>query len=168
MSHKESDPRGEFDLAAAAADASMWIVTTAAGGQRAGCLLGFATQVSIDPRRFLACLSKRNHTYGVACRASHLAIHLLSEESLALAQLFGSKSGFELDKFEHSDWQEGPHSLPILTATASWFTGEILDRTDVGDHVGFLLAPTAARAPTRGVPPLRYAAVADLMPGNQP
>ncbi|MGV9664547.1 flavin reductase family protein [Nocardia niigatensis] len=168
MTGKVDDPDSAFDLTVAASNAPMWIVTTIADGQRAGCLVGFSAQVSIEPRRFVACLSKRNHTYGVASRADHLAVHLLSDESLALAQLFGSETGFDLDKFEHSDWQEGPHSLPILTATAGWFIGEILNRTDFGDHVGFLLAPTAARAPTPGIPPLRYAAVADLVPGNQP
>ncbi|MEU6583476.1 flavin reductase family protein [Nocardia sp. NPDC046763] len=159
---------GAFDLVMTAADAPVWIVTTLATGQRAGCLVGFSGQVSIEPRRFLVCLSKRNHTYRVAARADHLAVHLLSHESLALAHLFGSETGLDLDKFDHCDWQEGPHALPILTATAGWFIGEILDHTDFGDHAGFLLAPTAARPPTPDTPPLRYAAVASLIPGNRP
>ncbi|MTE15706.1 flavin reductase family protein [Nocardia aurantiaca] len=168
MPREVDDANGAFDLAVAAADAPVWIVTTHADGHRAGCLVGFSTQASIEPRRFLVCLSKRNHTYRVAARADHLAVHLLSDESLALAQLFGSETGFEIDKFDHSDWQEGPHSLPILTAVAAWFTGEILLRTDFGDHVGFLVAPTAARAPAPDTHPLRYDAVADLVPGNRP
>lgn len=33
----------------AALDYPMFVVTVAAGGERAGCLVGFATQCSIDP-----------------------------------------------------------------------------------------------------------------------
>ena len=40
-------------------DYPMFIVTVCAGGERAGCLIGFATQASIDPSRFLVCLSHR-------------------------------------------------------------------------------------------------------------
>ena len=45
----------------------MLIVTAVAGdGERSGCLIGFATQTSIHPPHFLVCLSRKNHTYGVA------------------------------------------------------------------------------------------------------
>ena len=37
----------------------MFIVTARAGDERLGCLVGFATQTSIDPPRFAACLSHR-------------------------------------------------------------------------------------------------------------
>jgi flavin reductase (DIM6/NTAB) family NADH-FMN oxidoreductase RutF len=46
----------------------MLIVTAEADGQRAGGLVGFATHCSIDPPRFLLCLSRRNRTYGGAVR----------------------------------------------------------------------------------------------------
>ncbi|MFJ4653293.1 flavin reductase family protein [Nocardia sp. NPDC088792] len=157
-----------FDRVIAGADDAMWIATTVAEGRRAGCLVGFGTQASIEPRRFLACLSTANHTYTVACSAQHLAVHLLSSESLALAQLFGAETGSEIDKFEHCEWREGPHSLPILAGAAGWFTGEILRRDDFGDHVGFLLAPTSAQPPDPGHAPLRFHEVGALTPGHRP
>ena len=40
-------------------DYPMFIVTTQVEGRRAGCLVGFASQFSIDPPRFLIGLSKR-------------------------------------------------------------------------------------------------------------
>ena len=43
-------------------DAAMVIVTAPGSG----CLVGFSTQVSIDPPRFLACISKTNHTHAAA------------------------------------------------------------------------------------------------------
>ena len=43
---------------------SLYLVTTRAGDDKAGCLIGFASQVSIQPSRFLAGLSKRTTPSG--------------------------------------------------------------------------------------------------------
>ena len=69
---------GTFDAIAPSLGGPMIIVTTAGGGRRAGCLVGFATQAGIDPPRFLVCLSVVNRTYRVARNASHLAVQLTS------------------------------------------------------------------------------------------
>jgi len=44
----------------------MFIVTTAVGDRRGGCMIGFATQTSVHQGRFLACLSRKNRTLPVA------------------------------------------------------------------------------------------------------
>jgi len=41
----------------------MFVVTARADGEPLGCLVGFATQTSIDPPRFAVCLSHRNRTF---------------------------------------------------------------------------------------------------------
>ena len=125
-------------------DYSMFIVTARVGETRAGCLVGFAAQTSIDPPRFLACLSRKNRTYRVACEADVLAVHFVPADAEALAQLFGGRSGDDVDKFAACAWHEGPSGLPILDACANWFAGRVLERLDLGDHVGFLLEPVAA------------------------
>ena len=60
-------------------DYPMFVVTAVdpGTGARAGCLVGFATQTSIEPFRFLVCLSRRNRTYRVARAATVLAVHVL-------------------------------------------------------------------------------------------
>jgi hypothetical protein len=52
----------KFDEFIKGLDYPMFVVTTVAAGQRAGCLVGFTTQASIDPPRLLVCLSVENHT----------------------------------------------------------------------------------------------------------
>ena len=69
-------------------DADLIIVTTAEAGERAGCLVGFHSQSSMEPERYCVWLSKANHTYRVALRSTHLAIHFLSRGRRA-----GSPSG---------------------------------------------------------------------------
>ena len=127
----------------------MLIVTTAAEGERAGCLVGFATQTSIGPGRYLVCISEKNRTHRVARRARALAVHFLPADRDDLAELFGGETGDEVDKFERCEWHEGPQGVPIVEACRNWFAGEILDRLDLGDHTGYLLSPIAAE---RGEP----------------
>jgi flavin reductase (DIM6/NTAB) family NADH-FMN oxidoreductase RutF len=147
-------------------DYPMFVVTTATdGGDRAGCLIGFATQSSIDPPRLLVCLSKANHTYRVARDASLLAVHRLGAGQHELAALFGSTTGDEVDKFARCAWQPGPGGVPLLADSPGRLVGEIVDRFDVGDHVGFLLAPLEVSGSSDGRP-LSFSDVQDLEPGH--
>jgi len=148
-----------------ALDYPMFVITTRAS-EPAGCLVGFAGQVSIDPPRFLVGLSRRNATFRAAQHAGHLAVHLISREKLALAELFGSETGDRLDKFARCSWHDGPANMPILDDAAAWFVGRILARVDLGDHVGHLLEPIAGQAPAELFDWVRFADVRDLTPGH--
>lgn len=147
-------------------DYPMFVVTTCNDESKAGCLVGFTSQTSINPPRFLVGLSKRNYTYRVAQSATHLAVHLLARPTLEVARLFGSRTGDEIDKFEHCGWHEGPQGLPILDDAVAWFVGAVVGRFDLGDHVGHLLEPIAGTAPDelRGL--VSFADVRDLDPGH--
>ncbi|MGH2745573.1 MAG: flavin reductase family protein [Gammaproteobacteria bacterium] len=122
-------------------DYPMFIVTVAADGERAGCLVGFTTQCSINPPRFLVCLSDKSRTFRVAEVASVMVVHLVPREQEELANLFGERTGDELDKFERCAWSPGPEGTPILDACGNWFAGRILGRFAAGDHHAFLLDP---------------------------
>ena len=79
--------RDTFNALVGELDYPMFIVTAAAGGEPSGCLVGFATQASIGPGRFLVCLSDKNHTFGVAARATHLGVHFVPADREDLADL---------------------------------------------------------------------------------
>jgi flavin reductase (DIM6/NTAB) family NADH-FMN oxidoreductase RutF len=129
-------------------DYPMFIVTVSSQDARAGCLVGFATQCSIDPPRFLVCLSDKNRTFRVARDAEVMVVHLVPAEAAELATLFGSQTGDETDKFEHCDWSEGPAGTPVLDACGNWFAGRIVGRLDAGDHRAFVLDPFEAASDT--------------------
>jgi flavin reductase (DIM6/NTAB) family NADH-FMN oxidoreductase RutF len=133
-----------FNSLMAELDYPMFIVTTVAGdGERAGCLVGFATQISIRPPRFLAGLSHKNRTHRVAQRAEHLGVHFVPADGEIIAELFGSETGDEVDKFARCEWRAGPAGVPILEGLPNWFVGRILARVDAGDHDAMLLEPIA-------------------------
>jgi flavin reductase (DIM6/NTAB) family NADH-FMN oxidoreductase RutF len=155
-----------FETLVSLLDYPMFVVTTRARDRSAGCLVGFASQVSIHPQRFLVGLSKRNYTYRVAEGASHLAVHLIERRHCELARLFGSETGDETDKFARCGWHSGPHGLPILDDATGWFAGAVLSRYDVGDHVGFLLEPVEGSAPDKFGQLVTFSDVRDLEPGH--
>jgi flavin reductase (DIM6/NTAB) family NADH-FMN oxidoreductase RutF len=148
-------------------DYPVFVVTTVDrdGRERAGCLVGFVTQCSIDPVRFVVCLSVRNHTYRVALRAEALAVHVLGTGRRDLAELFGGTTGDEVDKFARCQWIPGAGGVPLLTGASQWFAGTILDRFDLGDHLGTLVAPTATGI-NDDQQPLMFSSVKHLAPGH--
>jgi flavin reductase (DIM6/NTAB) family NADH-FMN oxidoreductase RutF len=161
-----SEDREAFERLVNRLDYPMLVVTAEAGGERAGCLVGFATQCSIDPPRFLLCLSRANHTYRVARRARTLVAHVLGREHQELAALFGEQTGDTVDKFARCRWRPGPGG-PVLEACRQWFAGRVLDRFEVGDHVAFLVEPVAAAAGRIGGQ-LSFQDVRRLRPGHPP
>ena len=157
----------EFERLMTQLDYPLFIVTTSDGQRRAGCLIGFASQVSIDPPRFLAGLSIRNHTFRVASRAEVLIVHLVPVQARELAELFGGETGDDTDKFTRCRWREGPGGAPVLTELESWFAGRILSRSEVGDHVAFLLEPIAGQAGTSDQA-LTFRRARTIEPGHEP
>lgn len=133
-----------FDAIVGELDYPMLVVTATAGGEIGGCLVGFATQTSIDPPRFLVCLSEKNRTYRIARDATALGVHFLSTDDDDLAGLFGGETGDDVDKFARVEWRPGPEGAPLLERCRNRFVGHILERCPVGDHVAFLLEPIAA------------------------
>jgi flavin reductase (DIM6/NTAB) family NADH-FMN oxidoreductase RutF len=163
----DSHSGSAFEQFVALLDSPMYVVTANVAGSRAGCLVGFASQVSIDPPRFLVGLSNKNYTYEVARRAEHLAVHLLSADDVALADLFGGRTGDEVDKFAQCAWVDGPNDLPVLTDAIAWFGGRITDAVEFGDHVGFLLEPHVGAVREQSNDIVTSSAVEDLEPGHQ-
>jgi flavin reductase (DIM6/NTAB) family NADH-FMN oxidoreductase RutF len=111
-----------------------------------GCLVGFTTQASIDPPRFIACLSHKNRTFRLGQDAHALGVHAVPADAGDLAELFGGETGDQVDKFARCEWREGPEGVPVLARCENWFVGRVLARLDAGDHDAFLLEPIAGAA----------------------
>ncbi len=147
-------------------DPAMAVVTTASSGERAGCLIGFHAQCSIDPNRYVIWLSKANHTFRVGVHASSFAVHFLGQDDMELARLFGTTSGDRVDKFRSVDWSPGPGTVPLLEGSQNRFAADRVALLDEGsDHVCLVLAPTEVSAADT-FRPLRLSQVEHLQPGH--
>jgi flavin reductase (DIM6/NTAB) family NADH-FMN oxidoreductase RutF len=144
------DLRTTFTKVVGGLEYPMFIVTARVGDERLGCLVGFATQTSIDPQRFLVCLSHTNRTYRRGRDSELLGVHCVPAGAEDLAELFGGETGDEVDKFARSAWHDGPDGVPILDACENWFVGRVLRRIGAGDHDAYLLEPVAAHCGAHG------------------
>ena len=137
--------RDAFDALMAELDQAMIIVTTASGGERAGCLVGFHCQASIEPAEYAVWLSRANHTYRVGALGEYFGVHFLSKEHRDLAELFGGNSQETTDKFARCDWHPGPDGVPLLDRVADRLVGRRQAWLEAGgDHICLIVAPLLA------------------------
>jgi len=161
------DPASEkaFEELVGELDYPMLVVTASAHGTRSGCLVGFATQCSIDPPRYAVYLSVKNRTLAVASDATALGVHFLQDTDGDLAELFGGQTGDEIDKFDEVAWHEGSHGVPLIDRCPNRFVGRVVDRHVGGDHAGFVLEPIeVARA--LELSPLWFQRAKQIEPGH--
>jgi flavin reductase (DIM6/NTAB) family NADH-FMN oxidoreductase RutF len=147
----DEEARSRFAVFAHAGAGPLYVVTVADGGRRYGCLVGFTTQASIDPPRFLVCISVANATHRHVRQAPELAVHQVPADRPDLAELFGGTTADEgVDKFDRCRWTAGRDGLPLLDDCPTRMIGAVVDRRRLGDHEGFLLSPVEVEAdPTR-------------------
>ena len=158
--------RDAFDRLMRNIDPVMVIVTTIAGEERSGCLVGFHSQSSIDPPRHVVWISRANHTFEVAERASTFAVHTIPPERYDLAELFGGTTGDEVDKLAQCEWVAGPDGVPLLDGCPDRFVGRRVDWIDGdGDHCGVVLEIVEAAADAG--PYVHLQDVLDLDPGHE-
>ena len=162
-----ADVAATFDRIVGDLDYPMFIVTAADGEHRSGCLVGFATQTSIDPPRFLVCLSEKNRTTELAREAEWLGVHAVPADATDLAELFGGETGHEVDKFARVGWRSGKGGVPLLDDAPNRFVGRVEARLPAGDHVAFLLAPVEADAET-GETEFSFHRAKRIDPGHEP
>jgi flavin reductase (DIM6/NTAB) family NADH-FMN oxidoreductase RutF len=160
-----ADAATAFTEIAGSLDYPMFVVTTAAGGHQSGCLVGFVTQCSIDPPRLLVCISKANRSYEVSAQASTLVVHVLRADQLDLARRFGEDTGDDVDKFARERWRSGPDGVPVLDG-CDWIAGHVLERVDLGDHVGHVIDIFTAGREHAPASQLGYQAAKSLQAGH--
>ena len=151
-----------FDDLMSMLDYPVFVVTSQANGVPAGCLVAFATQTGVESPRFLVGVAKNSHTFAVASRSQHLAVHALARHQRVLAELFGGQTGHQINKFDRCSWRAGPEGMPILDDAIAWFVGRTVNWMDTGDHVAYLLEPVATWVPENFEDPLYLSDIDDI------
>lgn len=167
MNDEHASPDG-FDDLMADINQPLAIVTTASGGVRAGCVVGFHAQCAIDPPEYAVWLSKANHTYRVGALGEYFAVHFLTRDDHDLADLFGGRSQEDTDKFARCSWSSGPDGVPLLERVPNRFVGRRHAWLDPGaDHTCLVLRPVSAERAGAGAVWLRLADATDIDAGHK-
>lgn len=155
----------EFSTFVDGLDYPLYVLTVAHDGERSGCLVGFTTQVSIDPPQMLVCVSDKNHTHRLAEKSEVVAVHVLAPDQDDLAELFGEATGDDTDKFAHCSWHPGPGEVPLLDDAPRHLVGRVLRHIPFADHLGLLLEPVQVSV-TPGKVAYTLDDAADMEPGH--
>ncbi len=156
-----------FDDLMAMLDSPVFVVTTRADDRPSGCLISFATQTSVRPPSFMVVIPRSSGTSDAARRSEHLAVHVLPQHNVALAELFDSETDDEADKFGRCSWRVGPNGMPILDEAIAWFVGRTAHWIDIGDHVAYIVEPVAGWVPQSYDDVLYLSDLDELEPGNE-
>jgi flavin reductase (DIM6/NTAB) family NADH-FMN oxidoreductase RutF len=97
-----------------------------------------------------------------------MMVHVPSPDERALAELFGERTGDEVDKFAGVAWDPGPDGVtPVLSDCTRWFAARVLQQVDSGDHTSFLVEAFAASSGTEKSQ-LGFQQAKDMTPGHEP
>ena len=122
----------------------MFIVTARVGGEPLGCLVGFTTQASIDPPRFIACLSHQNRTYRARQgRARRSACTRCPPTRTTSRSCSAARPRTRRTSSRARRGTKGPRACRSSSAARTGSSAASWRATDAGDHDAFLLEPIA-------------------------
>ena len=127
------------------------VTTREAGGTPRGFTANSFSSVSLDPPLVLICIGNNAHSAPAFRAAPHFAINVLCEDQQAISTLFASHAA---DKFERTEWVEGPHGAPLLPGSLATLVCAQHRLVDAGDHV--ILIGEVLETQVRDALPLGY------------
>ncbi|GAB6189096.1 flavin reductase family protein [Marinitoga arctica] len=114
------------------------IVTMNSKGKLNGITVAWITRVSINPPMIAISIGKQRYSYNLLENTDKFGVCILSKKQKELAKFFGSKSGKNMNKFEHVDYELSSNGIPKLKDIVAFFECEIVSKAEAGDHVIYI------------------------------
>ncbi|GAA2395476.1 flavin reductase family protein [Dactylosporangium salmoneum] len=115
------------------------VVITAPGARPAGFTATSFTSVSLDPPLVSFCLDRRSSSWPALESATHVGVHVLTEQQEELARRFATSG---IDRFAAPlRWQPGPYGVPVLGGALAVLVCRVAERVHAGDHAIVLGEP---------------------------
>lgn len=131
--------------------AGVGVITLHDGQRPVGFTATSVISVSADPPILAFSINGTSSSWPALARTDRVAVNLLAEHQRDLATVFATSG---VDRFADVQWHRLATGEPILTSTAGWISGRVLDRIPVGGS--YLVAVAALVASVSGRPPLVY------------
>jgi len=132
------------------------IATTAGeGGAPVGLTANAFMSVSLSPPLVLLCVARSASSCAAMERATHFALHVLSEAQRHLSRAFAESAADGRDKFADVRWTPSVSGVPLIEGCLARLECRVFQRLELGDHLGIVGHVDAALADER-TPPLGY------------
>ena len=118
----------------------LYVVSAEADGQKAGCVINTATQVTAEPPRLMVAVHKDNVTTGVISRAGAFAVTAIDMTAdMPFIGNFGFRTSSNYDKFEKYGCETSVVGSPYSPEHAcALFACKVVETVDVGTHLLFI------------------------------
>ena len=124
--------------------ASVHVITTAAGGVRAGLTASAVTSLSDAPPMVLICIHRDSNTLTEIEANGVFCVNTLSGADQAVAESFAGRKGLEgEERFAAGDWTTMLTGAPMLKGALTAFDCRLVDARSMATHriiVGEVLA----------------------------
>ena len=118
----------------------LYVVSAQADGQRAGCVINTAVQVTSQPPRVSVAVNKENVTAGVIARAGAFTVTAIDKTAdMPYIGNFGFRSSDTYDKFEKYGCEISAVGSPYSPEhVCALLACRLIDTVDVGTHYLFI------------------------------
>ena len=147
----------------------MYIVSSEKNGKYNGQIADTVFQVTNDPPRIAAAISKANLTHEYIAESGRFCVSILHQETpMTFIGTFGFRSGRVIDKFDNTEYKIGENGCPIVTQNVvGYIEASVEQEVDSGTHTVFIGKVTAAGILKEDIP-LTYKYYREEIKGKTP
>lgn len=148
----------------------LYIVSSGNKNRMNGYISNTVFQVTAEPPQIAVVCNKNNFTANMIDEHKVFSVSILQKYTKpGLIQLFGYKSGKDVNKFEDISFKRGETGVPIvINDTISWFECKVVQKLDVGSHIAFIGHIINNELLEKDMEPLTYAYYRDVKKGKAP
>jgi flavin reductase (DIM6/NTAB) family NADH-FMN oxidoreductase RutF/rubredoxin len=116
----------------------VYIVSSLDGERPTGCIANSIMQITSSPATVAVSVNHDNYTNGCIEKTGKFAFSIMAEDSDAgLIGNFGFRSGKDVDKFEHVDY-EMVQGIPVVKYTCGYVVCKVINKMETATHTVFL------------------------------
>ena len=116
----------------------VYIVSSLDGERPTGCSANSIMQITSSPATVAVSVNHDNYTNGCIEKTGKFAFSIMAEDSDAgLIGNFGFRSGKDVDKFEHVDY-EMVQGIPVVKFTCGYVVCKVINKMETATHTVFL------------------------------
>ena len=132
MIEATQDLSQDFRLAMRRMASSVHLILSSDHRGRAGMTATAVSSLSFDPLSLLVCINRSATLFETLTFSNRFSINILSEQDVAIANMFGRSSGRE-ERFAKGNWST-IGEVPILKTAVSSIVCELINYMDHGTH----------------------------------
>lgn len=116
----------------------VYIVSSMDGERPTGCIANSIMQITVSPATVAVSMNHDNYTNSCIEKTGKFSFSILAEDSdTGLIGNFGFRSGKDVDKFKHVDY-EMAQGVPVVKYTCGYVVCKVVDKMETDTHTVFL------------------------------